>query len=691
MYVGTSNGRLYRSDNSGLTWTFRGTIAGANITRIIVDNLDSDIVYAGTASDGVHRSLDGGVSWSQFPRSNPVTDVLQIKSLALDSSTPRKLYAGTDGNGVYQFAFGDTVLSAINLGLNNGRIFDLAVHPLEPYIIFSTTEENSLNAVYKYIGNRSPIIDPISDKQLNVGELVTFTVTASDPDTGETSDLVFLVDNLPQNATYDSLATHVFSWIPAQSDTGDNVVVFKVHDLRNGQDSSVVTINVNRIPTITIADTTISGVEDSLITFTVSATDLDNDPLLFSASNLPTGATYDTSGAKTFTWTPGFDQAGSTTVTFTVDDSRTGVVTKNVIFSIQNKNRNPFFDPAISDKAVQEGSLLSFTVNGTDLDNDPITYSILDTLPIGAGYDSVDTKRFSWIPTFEDSGRHVVVFTLRDDLGGSATDSVAITVQNVNRVPVFSTIADTFSINEGESISFTVRATDADGDSVSYDAANLPQSSTFNKFSGLFIWIPNFSQSGTHRVVFNALDDQGGGSFRDVFLVVQDVQVPLPGTDFAPTIIGTEDKVINENETVIFQVVATDDGLQDSLTFNLDNALPSGATFDAQGTHIFEWVTTFNDSGTYVLAFSVTDSFPNTARDTVLITVNNINRLPVTTVPTDTNFAEGTSIVLPLGISDPDNDAITITYFEVPFGSLIKSGGVDTLVWTPTFLQEGVY
>ena len=175
-------------------------------------------------------------------------------------------------------------------------------------------------------------------------------------------------------------------------------------------------------------------------------------------------------------------------------------------------------------------------------------------------------------------------------------------------------------------------------------------------------------------------------SFKDVFLVVQ---VPLPGTDFTPTIIGTEDKVINENKTVIFQIVATDDGLQDSLTFTLDNALPPRAMFDAQGTHIFEWATTFNDSGTYVLAFSATDSFPNTARDTVLITVNNVNRLPVTTIPTDTNFMEGTSIVLPLRISDPDND--TITCFEVPFSILIKSGGVDTLVWTSTFLQEGVY
>ena len=103
MYVGTSNGRTYRSDNFGLTWIFRGSIGGASITRLVVDNLDSDIIYAGTANNGVHRSIDGGIMWTQFPGSNPATDILKIKSLVLDTSTPRKLYAGTDVNGVYQF------------------------------------------------------------------------------------------------------------------------------------------------------------------------------------------------------------------------------------------------------------------------------------------------------------------------------------------------------------------------------------------------------------------------------------------------------------------------------------------------------------------------------------------------------------------------------------------------------------
>lgn len=41
---------------------------------------------------------------------------------------------------------------------------------------------------------------------------------------------------------------------------------------------------------------------------TISATDPDNDPLTYSASNLPPGASFNPV-TQTFSWTPSFDQA----------------------------------------------------------------------------------------------------------------------------------------------------------------------------------------------------------------------------------------------------------------------------------------------------------------------------------------------------------------------------------------------
>ena len=60
--------------------------------------------------------------------------------------------------------------------------------------------------------------------------------------------------------------------------------------------------------------------EGEVLTFAVTATDQDNDTVTITASNLPTGATF---ANGNFTWTPGFDQSGSFTVSFSASDGKT--------------------------------------------------------------------------------------------------------------------------------------------------------------------------------------------------------------------------------------------------------------------------------------------------------------------------------------------------------------------------------
>ncbi|MBI9093016.1 MAG: right-handed parallel beta-helix repeat-containing protein [Desulfobacterium sp.] len=55
------------------------------------------------------------------------------------------------------------------------------------------------------------------------------------------------------------------------------------------------------------------------LVFTINGFDGNNDPLVFSASPLPPGATFDP-GSRTFSWTPGNPDAGNYDVTFTVTD-----------------------------------------------------------------------------------------------------------------------------------------------------------------------------------------------------------------------------------------------------------------------------------------------------------------------------------------------------------------------------------
>jgi hypothetical protein len=59
--------------------------------------------------------------------------------------------------------------------------------------------------------------------------------------------------------------------------------------------------------------------EYSNLTFTISATDPEDDSLTYTASDLPDGATFDP-GTRAFSWTPTISQSGTYNVTFTVRD-----------------------------------------------------------------------------------------------------------------------------------------------------------------------------------------------------------------------------------------------------------------------------------------------------------------------------------------------------------------------------------
>jgi len=58
-------------------------------------------------------------------------------------------------------------------------------------------------------------------------------------------------------------------------------------------------------------------------------------------------------------------------------------------------------------------------------------------------------------------------------------------------------------------LSFTVSATDADGDTLTLSAATLPNGASFTDNgdgTGYFSWTPNFNQAGSYTVLFSVTD-----------------------------------------------------------------------------------------------------------------------------------------------------------------------------------------
>ncbi|HSW02344.1 MAG TPA: putative Ig domain-containing protein [Sedimentisphaerales bacterium] len=261
----------------------------------------------------------------------------------------------------------------------------------------------------------APVLSPIGNRQVLVGETLTFVASAAG------NGLTYTATGLPAGATFTNAT---FAWTPTSGQVGSHQVTFTVSD-GQAQDSETITITVSRPNTApvlgSIGDKSVN--ENQALSFTVSGTDADGDSLTYSATGLPGGATFN---GQTFSWTPGFTQAGSYSVTFTVSDGK-AQASRTVAISVADVNRAPAL-ASIGDRSVSEDNTLALTLSGTDPDGTVLTYSATG-LPAGATFAGQD---FRWTPGAEQVGSHQITFTVSD---GSLTASETIAVMVVGAGP----------------------------------------------------------------------------------------------------------------------------------------------------------------------------------------------------------------------------------------------------------------
>jgi hypothetical protein len=427
--------------------------------------------------------------------------------------------------------------------------------------------------------------------------------------------------------------------------------------------------------------------EGELLQFSVTATDPEGDAVTCSVDNLPVGASFNAETGM-FTWVPSYDQAGSyPDVTFTATDSATpsACASERITIIVNNQNRPPVLEP-IGDKVVNEGVVLQFTIMATDPDGDIVALSATN-LPIGSFFES-NTGTFFWVPDYYQAGSYTdVIFTATDSAtpSMSASEGLTIIVGDVNRPPVFEPIGDRI-VNEGTVLTFTIAAIDPDGNALVYSAGNLPGEATFDASTGTFMWEPDYGQAGNYFDVIFTATDNGIPPLSDS----EKISINVTRANSTPILASIGNKSINEGELLLFSISATDpDG--DGVVYTVSN-LPAGATF-VEDTGTFNWVPEHGQAGNYLhVLFTATDNGtpPMSTSESIVITVNNVNRPPVLDPIGDKTIEEGRTLVIVLTASDPDNDALTFSASNLPDGAIFDPN-TQTFFWPTTYDQSGNY
>ncbi len=414
------------------------------------------------------------------------------------------------------------------------------------------------------------------------------------------------------------------------------------------------------------------GAENSNLTFVVSATDADLDPLTYSitSTDLPTGYTF---VDGTFDWTPSFSDEGAYTVTFQVSDG-TDTDEEIISITIANTNQAPILS-AIGDKSTDEGINLSFPVFGSDPDGDDLTYSITSTdLPTGYTFAA---SIFNWNPAFDEAGVYSVTFQASD---GDDTDeeTITITVLNTNRAPELNAIGNK-ETDEGVNLNFAVTGSDPDADAVTFSITDTDLPAGYTFVGGVFDWTPGSTDDGIYSVTFEISDG--------LLTADETISITVIDVNNAPVFDPLADQIVSENSNLNFAVNAIDpEG--DGLTYSISASdLPGGHTFVGS---TFDWTPTFDDEGVYSVTFSVTDGVNPAVEQIISITVNNTNRAPVFNPIADQIVSEDSNLNFAVSATDADLDGLTysITTNDLPGGHTFIDGVFD---WTPTFDDEGIY
>ncbi|MEK7347669.1 MAG: Ig-like domain-containing protein, partial [Candidatus Eisenbacteria bacterium] len=228
--------------------------------------------------------------------------------------------------------------------------------------------------------DRAPVLAAISNINVQEGSSASTPVSATDAD-GET---IGLTASLPAFATLDApisgagtVSTTVTA-APAPGDAGSypSSVTATANLLTDTKNFTINVTRPNQVPTIS-APATATVDEGQNLNFTVTAADGDSDPLTLAASGVPAGASFldNGNGTGTFNWTPGFNQAGSYTVTFDVSDGKGGTNSASTGITVSNVNRCP-----TANAGGPYTGVVNFAVNfdgrgSSDPDGDPLSYT----------------------------------------------------------------------------------------------------------------------------------------------------------------------------------------------------------------------------------------------------------------------------------------------------------------------------
>ena len=138
-----SDGGLFISYDAGKSWTSQAEMRGQSVRSLAVAPNDPKMLIAGTLR-GVFRSEDGGTRWKQISPADS-TELHEVESVAIDPKDPKVIYAGT-WHLPWKTTDGGEHWSSIKEGIiEDSDVFSIIIDPESPQTVYAS----ACSGIYK--------------------------------------------------------------------------------------------------------------------------------------------------------------------------------------------------------------------------------------------------------------------------------------------------------------------------------------------------------------------------------------------------------------------------------------------------------------------------------------------------------------------------------------------------------------
>jgi VCBS repeat-containing protein len=407
------------------------------------------------------------------------------------------LYGGT-GNDTYLYTLGDGNDQIYDAGgldtllLNGVSLSEIDVRLENNDLIVTLPDQETITMQSWFLdANRIESIRTATGETLDINAFLTpnvqdyALVIAED---NQANGIISVVTATQTGLTFELISsengqftldtqTGIWSYLPTENFHGNSSAQIRVTNQYGLSAVSTVMFEITSLNDNPEAPAEISHTlqDIRILSGDVGASDIDGDVLSYTVTTEASHGTLSVDANGLWSYSAADGYMGTDSAIVTIDDGNGGVITQTINFDVLVSA------PTLSDSTsnLLEDTSSTGTLNVVNPIGGALTYEVLNASTKGA-FGINEAGEWNYTPHADLNGTDSVTVKVTNSYGLSTTATLSLAIEAVNDAPILTETPAQVTLYAGASTTGAIKASDVDGDVLSYNVTTAPEHGTLS-------------------------------------------------------------------------------------------------------------------------------------------------------------------------------------------------------------------